>query len=59
MIEICRRCGHNYVTCQHTGTNAPMETIAPEHAKRIRAAYELGRLYNPDHDTTSYEEQTR
>lgn len=46
----------NIPVCQHVGTGT---VSSPEWALRIRAAYELGKRLNPEHDTTDYAEQTR
>ncbi len=48
----CTRCGQRYDRCLHLNTHR--DDIAPEHAERIRAAYALGKRFNPDHDGTSY-----
>ena len=54
----CARCGlpYNSMCCPHRGTALP--NVDPEHAKRINAAYLLGRQFNPNHDETSYFWQT-
>lgn len=52
----CRRCGRPYMVCDHVGTPGNVDR---EHAKRIRAAYLIGKQLNPDHDTTSYYDQTK
>lgn len=49
----CRRCGEPPHKCRH-GFTVGHHTTDPAHAARIRARYALGRIYNPDHDTTSY-----
>lgn len=52
----CKRCGKRTETCPH-----PYHTSAlmhPELALRIRARYELGKAFNPDHDTTDYFTET-
>lgn len=45
------RCGKFYDRCKHINTAMKM---SPEHADRIKARYALGKMFNPDHDNTSY-----
>ena len=55
----CTRCGLEFnwrpasgePACVHTNTAA---SILLDEAMRIRARYELGQRFNPDHDMTSY-----
>ena len=49
----CVRCGLRYyqARCVHTGTD---EYLDHDEAERIRARYQLGKQFNPDHDETSY-----
>lgn len=49
--EFCRRCGHIYKNCLHINTGFHADEAR---AERTRARYELGRRFNPDHDTTDY-----
>ena len=60
----CRRCGQpRYEKHSITGqyycvhTEGVGTTKNGAHAIRIRAAYQLGKLYNPYHDTTDYAAQ--
>jgi hypothetical protein len=72
-IEFCRRCGemtflytrvlaarahltNTEVKCHHIGTG---KVTSAEWAERIRAAYEMGKRFNPEHDITDYAEQTK
>lgn len=50
----CNRCGQDMLHCIHAFHTNPGLISDPEHAQRIRARYAFGKLYNPDHDTTSY-----
>ena len=62
----CRRCGRPYTHkdaddlgiphCVHLGTSS--SSILLDEAMAIRARYELGRQFNPDHDSTSYRRTT-
>lgn len=55
---ICVRCGKTYDACKHLNTHRVVEDATPERVARIRAAYAFGKRFNPDHDTTSYYDQT-
>lgn len=63
MITACARCGSVYrvvlhdVDCVH-GINC-VKVMTSDHRDRLAAAYVFGKRYNPDHDETSYFEQTR
>jgi hypothetical protein len=50
----CGRCGAPYYTggCYHLNTARP--TISAAEGDRMRARWAYGKLFNPDHDTTSY-----
>lgn len=52
----CARCGvfsiNSLGACVHPVTC--IQIIKHDEAERIRARYALGKLHNPDHDTTSY-----
>lgn len=54
--KYCARCGEEVWTsrCVHPIQCTADVTISVEEVERIRARYAWGKLYNPDHDTTSY-----
>lgn len=52
MGMFCSRCGQHVLDCPHPFQLRRL--MHPEHAVRIRARYELGKAFNPDHDTTDY-----
>lgn len=54
----CIRCGLRYDLCGHMGTALETTAVATEHVARIRAAFVFGKRFNPDHNTTSYYDQT-
>ncbi len=49
-LHYCARCGE-VLPCTHINCSTVDDS---EHALRIRARYALGRVHNPDHDTTDY-----
>lgn len=50
----CTRCGEIFHSSKCPHNNTLDVTLSEEEAARIRARYAFGKLYNPDHDTTSY-----
>jgi hypothetical protein len=50
----CRRCGEFFRNCHHINTEAPVDMITAEHAERIKARFEIGKRFNPDHDNADY-----
>jgi hypothetical protein len=57
----CSRCGSPFMACPHIWATGPYEpgvtiTRDKEKAARIAARYAFGRRFNPDHDTTSYDD---
>lgn len=63
MIEACARCGGLYSIMRHDSTCVHgiecVKIMDEAHWARLKAAYAFGKRFNPDHDTTSYFEQTR
>jgi hypothetical protein len=57
-IAVCARCGLNFYGDRCAHANTERYNISDAHAARIRAAYSFGKRFNPDHDTTSYYDQT-
>lgn len=64
-MKACVRCGQPYIRmtggckmpCVHSVDY--VRDMDSDHVQRIQAAYALGKRFNPDHDITSYFEQTR
>lgn len=59
----CLRCGRDAAECVHlhlfrTDGTLMNVTADPNHAARISARYDIGKRFNPDHDTTSYSDET-
>lgn len=50
--KFCSRCGKRTEMCPHPYILSRI--MDPAHAVRIRARYEIGKAFNPDHDTTDY-----
>lgn len=50
----CVRCGEPAYSDKCVHPVGLHTEISRDEAQRIRARYALGKLHNPDHDTTSY-----